>query len=147
MSLPQIFGEFRVVTDPEIRFSQSGVAFTKFRAVASKRKQDESGKWVDDKVLWVNVTCFKKCAENVAESVARSDLVEVRGVIETREWEKDGNKGISVDITADMVSLSLAINSYAGATPSAAPAAQNQAAPASGDPWGTPATSEAAPPF
>jgi single-stranded DNA-binding protein len=37
--LPTVFGEFRVVADPELRFTQSGKGVASVRLVASKSKQ------------------------------------------------------------------------------------------------------------
>lgn len=134
--LPAITAEFRVASDPEIKYSQGGSAYTRFRAVADKKKKVDD-QWVDDKVFWASVTCFGETAENVAESVMKGALVTVTGRIETREYEVDGQKRTSVDIAADTVALSLARDSYAGATPRASQGGQNrgQQAPAE-NPWG-----------
>lgn len=109
--LPNIMGEFRVAADPDLRFTPSGVAVGKVRAVASKRKQNDQGEWVDDKTCWVNLVGFKKVAENMAESFVRGDLVVVTGQMQTEDWEdKDGNKRTSVEIVVSQMGPSIAFN-------------------------------------
>ncbi len=149
--LPTIMGEFRVVADPELRFAPSGMAVTKIRAVASKRKKDEaSGEWKDEKTAWVNLAVFQKAAENVAESdLKKGDLITVIGKMSTDEWEdKDGNKRISVEIAVDSIGPALAFNP---ALPHRADrsgqsgqrgqqssgGAQRSSAPPQNDPWST----------
>lgn len=107
--LPVIQGEFRVVADPELRFTPSGVAVANLRIVANSRKKNEQGEWVDDKEVWLNLTAWKQLAENIAESVQKGDLIVVKGRLETRSYEtKEGEKRQSFDVTADEVGVSLA---------------------------------------
>jgi len=109
--LPIVTGEFRVIKDPELRYSPSGVAVATVRAVANKQKQNEKGEWVDDKECWVNIKAFNRIAENVAESFEKKDLIFVTGKLETDEWEdKDGNKRTSVNLIADSVGPSIRWN-------------------------------------
>lgn len=107
--LPNVTIEGRVVADPELRFSPSGVAVGSMRIVAASRKQNpETKEWEDDKTLWMNVSCFKTLAENVAESVAKGDMVVVTGRIFTDEWTSpEGEKRSAVKMNADTVSVSL----------------------------------------
>lgn len=91
--LPQLSGEFTVVADPELKFAQgSGNAVARVRLVANSRKKNDSGEWVDDKVLWMTGSAFGKLAENIAESVTKGSRVVVTGRVVTDEWEKDGAK-------------------------------------------------------
>lgn len=108
--LPYVNGEFRVGRDPELRFSPSGVAVTKMRAVASSRKQVD-GQWQDDKTAWVTLTAFKKLAENVAESFQKGNLVMVSGKLEVDEWEdSEGNRRTTVNVLVDNIGMSAAFN-------------------------------------
>jgi len=122
----------RVVNDPELRFAASGVAVGSFRVVASSRKQNESGEWVDDKVLWLPVTCFKQLAENVAESLRKGDLVSVTGRLQTDEWEKDGQKQSRTVLIADNVAASLRFRTIRHGGEGAS---TRSSAPDAADPW------------
>lgn len=144
--LPTVQMEARVVEDAELRFAASGVAVAKFRAVASSRKKiTENGqeKWVDDKTCWISVTCFKKLAENVAESCTKGTLVNVTGRLQTDEWEdkETKQKRTAMSLVADTVSISLAFRSVSGEQK-----AERSTAPVE-DPWSTPAGGTDEPPF
>lgn len=90
--LPTLSGEFTVVADPELKFAPSGQAIARVRLVAnSRKKNDQTGEWENDKTLWMSGTAFGKTAENIAESVERGTRVVVTGRLQTDEWEaKDG---------------------------------------------------------
>ena len=97
-----------VVNDPELRFAASGTAVGSFRIVANSRKKNEQGEWVDDKVLWLRVSCFGQLAENCAESLRKGDSVSVTGRLQTNEWETEsGEKRSSTELSAYTVAASL----------------------------------------
>ena len=79
--LPLVTLEGRLAADPELRFSTGGMAIGSLRMVASSRKKNpDTGEWVDDKTLWIDVTCFGRLAENVIEhSVQMVRLIEANG--------------------------------------------------------------------
>lgn len=142
--LPLVTLEGRVVADPELRYSPSGMAVAKFRMVCSKQKfNEETKKWEDDRVLWMPVTVFKKVAENVVESIQKGDLVTVVGRLQTDEWTTDANeKRSQVACVADSVAVSLQFR----VVPHSAGRAERATAPAAEDPWATP-TGGDEPPF
>jgi single-strand DNA-binding protein len=106
--LPLVTLEGRAVDDPELRFGPSGIAIAKVRVVASNRKKNDAGEWVDDKQLWIDTTCFRQLAENVAESVAKGDLITVVGRLQTESWEnKEGEKRSRISVLADSVAVNL----------------------------------------
>jgi single-strand DNA-binding protein len=99
--LPSVSGEFRIVADPELRFTPAGKAVASARIVANSRKK-EGDQWVDDKVCWLNLTVWDKPAENLVETFQKGDLILiVGGRLETREYEtREGEKRTSLDLTA-----------------------------------------------
>jgi single-strand DNA-binding protein len=152
--LPNISGEFRVVTDPVLRFTPAGKAVASCRIVADKKKKTDGGEWVDDKVCWLNLSIWEQQAENFAESIEKGMLIFVTGRLETREYEKDGEKRMSLDVTADNVAPSIrwatakvtkAQRSGGQSTQPAAAEGAPAAAPA--DPWQTPPSQGDEPPF
>lgn len=154
--LPTVFGEFRVVADPELRFTPSGKAVGNVRLVANSRKKNEAGEWVDDKVVWLNGTIWEQPAENMVESIEKGSLVEVRGRLETREYEdREGNKRQSFDLLLDSITPSIKyatakvtkVERSGGTSGSSGGGAAAPAAPPE-DPWAsvTPAASDE-PPF
>lgn len=104
--LPLISGEFRVGSDPELRFTPSGTAICTLRAVAGSRKK-QGEEWVDDKSCWLSFITFNKYGENVAESFARGDLVVITGRLQQNDWEdREGNKRTTYEVVVDNIGMS-----------------------------------------
>jgi single-strand DNA-binding protein len=146
--LPSINGEFRTATDPNLRFTPSGMAVCEIRAVATSRKKNDRDEWVDDKTCWVTLVAFKKLAENMAESIAKGELIVVNGRLQTEDWEdKDGVKRTSLKVLLDTIGPSIAFNP-ARTIKSERPSGGGgeSKAPAGEDPW-APAPKEDEPPF
>lgn len=92
-----------ITRDPELRYTQGGMAVASFGLAWNKRKQDGS-----EDVSFFDVTCFGDLAENVAESTLKGTRVLVVGNLQQRSWEtSDGDKRSKVEIVADEVAPSL----------------------------------------
>ncbi len=92
-----------VTRDPELRFTQGGMAVANFGVAWNKRKQDG-----EDEVSFFDVSCFRQLAENVAESITKGSRVVIYGTLSQRSWEtQDGDRRSKVEIIADDVAPSL----------------------------------------
>ena len=92
-----------VTRDPELRFTQGGMAVANFGIAWNKRKQDG-----EEEVSFFNVSCFRQLAENVAESLQKGSRVVVYGMLQQRSWDTpDGDRRSTVEIIADDVAPSL----------------------------------------
>lgn len=92
-----------VTREPELRFSQAGMAIAQFGVAWNRRRQDQ-----EDEVSFFDVTCFRQLAENVAESVHKGARVVVYGTLEESRWETEqGDRRSRVKILADDVAPSL----------------------------------------
>ncbi len=92
-----------VTRDPELRFSQAGMAIATFGLAWNRRRQDQ-----DDEVSFFDVTCFRQLAENVAESIRKGSRVVIYGTLQQRSWQTDsGDRRSKVEILADDVAPSL----------------------------------------
>lgn len=151
MSLPEVSGAFRCIKDPVLRFSQGGMAICSFTAVADKKKRDEAkGEWVDDKVIFVKITCFKQLAEHVAASVTKgTNVIVSNGQVSVDEWEtQEGEKRSTVEIVANDLGVSLFWDTVT-VNPREERGQQGgsrQAAPPKQDPWASASAAED-PPF
>lgn len=91
------------ITEPELRFSQSGKAIATFSLAQNSRVKDGDN-WVDGEPTWFRVSVFGPMAENVVESFPEKGArVIVQGGMKTNAWEKDGEKRTSLEIIADAV--------------------------------------------
>lgn len=125
MALPLVSQEFLVVGgDPKLTFTPGGLAVCNFRVKAADRKKDANDQWVDDKVLWANVTAWRDLAQHIVDSIKDKDLVVLTGKIYTREFEHQGQKRMSIEIDASAVGPSLTFRT----TPHGAGQAQQQQA-------------------
>ncbi len=90
--------------DPEMRYTPSGRPVTEFSvAVNQSTKNQQTGEWVEA-TDWFRVTVWGDRAERTAEQFRKGNRVFVEGRFRTREYEaKDGQKRISLEITADNV--------------------------------------------
>lgn len=87
----------RTTRDPELMYTNSGVAVTRFTLSINRiGKKDEAD--------FINVVCFNKVAENVANYVSKGQLIAVQGRVQTGSYtDKDGNKRYTTDIAASQV--------------------------------------------
>ncbi|MBS1860358.1 MAG: single-stranded DNA-binding protein [Actinobacteria bacterium] len=91
--------------DPELRSTGGGTSVCEMRvAVNSRRKDGQSGQWVD-KPNYFDVVVFGAQADNCATYLQRGRPVAVEGRLDWREWEaKDGSgKRQAVQIIANSV--------------------------------------------
>jgi single-strand DNA-binding protein len=90
--------------DPEMRYTPNGRPVTEFSvAVNQSTKNQQTNEWVEA-TDWFRVTVWGDRAERTAEQLRKGNRVFVEGRFRTREFEgKDGQKRISLDITADNV--------------------------------------------
>ena len=92
-----------VTRDPELRFTQGGMAVANFGVAWNKRKQDG-----EEEVSFFDVSCFRQLAENVAESLTKGSRVVIYGTLQQRSWDTpDGDRRSKVEIVADDVAPSL----------------------------------------
>jgi single-strand DNA-binding protein len=108
MPVPQISIEGRIVGDIAFKYTEDGLPLARFRMVAADRRQQPNGEWVDTETFWVTVTCFRKLAENVADSLRDRDAVVVIGKLSTVEWvDEGGSKRSAPKVLASSVGPSL----------------------------------------
>lgn len=137
---PHICGEFRLVADPELRFTPSGAAVCNVRLVAQDRKKDDqTGEWSDDpnNIAWVSGSVWRLKAENVAESLRQGDLVVVVGKLRTREYEVNGERRTATEINIDHIGASLATATAKVTKAQRQGGQQQQSSASAADPWAT----------
>jgi len=90
--------------DPELRFTNSGLASASFGLAINTRKKNDQGEWEDGEAQFYDITCFGSLAENVAESITKGTRVVVAGRLNFSQWEdSEGNRRSKVDVVADSI--------------------------------------------
>jgi|DEB0MinimDraft_10_1074344.scaffolds.fasta_scaffold89471_3 single-strand DNA-binding protein len=88
--------------DPELKYSNNGMAILKFSVADTRNKGDEKV------TQWWNIVCFKELAENVAASIGKGTRVQVIGKVQREKYEdKEGAERERIEILADDVGISL----------------------------------------
>ena len=96
-----------LVEDPELRFTNTGIAVTNLRVAVTQRVQQD-GQWRDGDTSFVKVNVWRGQAENLADSLSKGDRVMVTGRLRQRSWETpDGDKRSVTELEADEVGASL----------------------------------------
>lgn len=93
----------------ELRFTPAGAAVVNFTVASTPRTFDRnSNEWKDGTTLFMRVSAWREMAENIAESLDQKGLrVVVTGRLTQREYEKDGQKRVAIELEADEVAPSL----------------------------------------
>ena len=119
MSFPVTF-KARLGADPEMTTGSNGSAVTRMRVVTNGRRMVD-GDWQDTDTSWWQVTAFGRQAEAAAEQLRKGDLVLIQGKVKQREWEKDGVKRVTAEVTADEVAKVCKSGQAAPAAPTSDP--------------------------
>jgi single-strand DNA-binding protein len=90
--------------DPEIRYTTSGVPVVTFSLATSEMWKDKDG-IQQERTDWHNVIAWRKLAEIIQEIVKKGSRLLVEGKIQTRSFEKNGEKRYVTEIVADNVLL------------------------------------------
>jgi single-strand DNA-binding protein len=93
-----------VVDEVANRPTTSGLSRVSFRVASTQRRKDrDTGQWVDGHKFFVNVTLWRDFAENVAVSLKKGDPVVVTGRIFSRQYIKDEANHIAYEIEPEAI--------------------------------------------
>lgn len=91
--------------DPEVRFTQAGIAVAGFSLATTESYKDKEGNW-QDRTEWHNISVWGKSAEFAGEHIKKGFKVFLEGKLETRKWQdKNGNDRYTTEIKATHVEL------------------------------------------
>jgi single-strand DNA-binding protein len=120
--------------DPELRYTQGGVAVVSVRVGSTPRTLNRStNEWVDGETVWVRCTAWREAAENIAQSITQGTRVVVTGRLKAPSAYQtaQGEARASLEIEIDEIGPSLRY-----ATASITRRAREGGAPAVESPWG-----------
>ena len=120
--------------DPELRYTQGGVAVVSVRVGSTPRTLNRStNEWVDGETVWVRCTAWREAAENIAQSLTKGSRVVVTGRLKAPSayQSAQGEARASLELEIDEIGPSLRY-----ATASITRRAREGGAPAVESPWG-----------
>src|SRR5690242_545796 len=98
-----------LTADPELRYTQNGLAVANFTIASTPRTFDkQANEWKDGEALFMRCSVWRDTAENVAESLARGMAVIATGRLKQRSYDtKEGEKRTVVEMEVDEIGPSL----------------------------------------
>ncbi|HJY62833.1 MAG TPA: single-stranded DNA-binding protein [Ignavibacteria bacterium] len=81
----------RLGQDPEIRYTQSGVAVTTFSVATGFKWKDQDGNW-QERTEWHNCKAWRGLAETCSTYLKKGSKLYVEGRLETSSWEDENKK-------------------------------------------------------
>ena len=119
-----------LTSDPELRYTQGGLAVANFTIASTPRNFDRAtSEWKDGDALFLRASVWRDFAEHVAGSLTKGARVIATGRLVQRSYEtKEGEKRTSMELQIDEIGPSLR---YSTATVTRA---QSNTAPRTGAP-------------
>jgi single-strand DNA-binding protein len=97
----KVFLVGRLCTDPELKYTPSGVAVVNFRVAVDRSFQNASGERETD---FIDVVAWRQNAEFVDTYLRKGRLVLVEGRLQVRQWQTpDGQRRRNTEVVADHV--------------------------------------------
>jgi single-strand DNA-binding protein len=100
--MPEVSVSFagNLTEDPEVRYTEGGIARARFRVAVSGRREQEPS--------FFTVIVWRDQAEHAAQSLSRGSRVVVRGRLQQRAWTaEDGSARSVVEVMAEELGPSL----------------------------------------
>lgn len=93
-------------TEPEMRYTASGVPVTNFNMAVSRRWTNAEGQ-SQEKTTWFRVNLWRRQAEIASQYLAKGHRVMIVGEVDSaRPWtDRDGNARASIEVTATELKL------------------------------------------
>ena len=102
-SVNSVFIVGHLGADPEVKHLQNNRAVCNLSVATSEQWKDKQSGEKKEKTEWHRVTVFGEQAESCGKYLAKGRLVAVQGKLQTRSYEKDGQKHYATDVVADRV--------------------------------------------
>jgi single-strand DNA-binding protein len=91
----------RLTRDPELRYTPSGVAVTRFTVAVNRNYTNQQGEREAD---FINIVTWRGLAENCANYLKKGSLVGIDGRLQTGKYEnQEGRTVYTTDVVADDV--------------------------------------------
>ncbi|XCN73093.1 MAG: single-stranded DNA-binding protein [Candidatus Electrothrix aestuarii] len=86
--------------DPELRYTQSGVAVANFRVATTERWKGQDGQ-MQEQTEWHTIVAWQRLGEICNEYLHKGSKVYIEGKLQTRKWQdQNGNDRYTTEIIA-----------------------------------------------
>lgn len=94
----------RLGSDPELKYTPQGQAVCSMTVATDESYKDKSGQMVN-RVEWHRIVLWRFLAENAGKYLEKGSQVYIEGKLQTRSWDKDGQKHYMTEIVASDVTF------------------------------------------
>ena len=98
MNKVQLVG--RLTRDPELRTTGNGVSVCSFTVAVNRRFRNAQGEYEAD---FINCVAWRQSAELLAKYFTKGRMVGIVGSIQTRNYEKDGQRVYVTEVSVEEV--------------------------------------------
>ncbi|MGE4170481.1 MAG: single-stranded DNA-binding protein [Candidatus Margulisiibacteriota bacterium] len=88
----------RLVRDPEVRTTVSGIAVARFTIAVDRSKRRDTNEKITD---FLRIVTWRRQAEIAGQYLRKGKLVAIEGRLQLESYEKDGEKQSMAEIVAD----------------------------------------------
>ena len=108
---PEVSWIGRLGGDPELKFTNGGKAVCSGSMVVSRKWKDKDDEW-QEVPMWIRYSAWDKMAENISQSLAKGDLVFIKGILENRKYQdrETGDDRYSLEVRVDHMGPTLKWN-------------------------------------
>ncbi|HEY8588796.1 MAG TPA: single-stranded DNA-binding protein [Naasia sp.] len=98
-----------LTADPELRYTQGGLAVANFTIASTPRTFDrQANDWKDGEALFLRASVWREFAEHVAGSLTKGSRVIATGRLKQRSYEtKEGERRTAIELEVDEIGPSL----------------------------------------
>jgi single-strand DNA-binding protein len=131
-----------LVADPELRYTQNGLAVAGFTIASTPRTFDRaSGEWKDGDALFLRCTVWREFAEHVAGSLKKGARVIATGRLKQRTYQdREGQNRTSIELEVEEIGPSLRYATAEVTRTARGADGSGQAAQPSNEQWAAPSS-------
>ncbi|MGI6082032.1 MAG: single-stranded DNA-binding protein [Limnochordia bacterium] len=104
----------RLVSDPQMRYTSSGIPVANMRIAVDRPYTNQQGQRETD---FIDIVCWRGLAETVANNLSKGRLIAVDGRLQIRQYEWEGQRRQAAEVYADTVRFLDSKRDFAGSAP------------------------------
>ncbi len=92
--------------DPELNYTPSGTAVTKFTMAVNRRIRDKQSGEKRDETTWFNIVAWNQLAETCNQYLHKGSKIYIEGRMTSHKFtDKDGNERTAWEVTANEMEM------------------------------------------